>query len=329
MKIVVTGGCGFIGSNFVELCLKKRKDMKIINVDSLTTGSNQKTLRGLKHPNYKFVKGNICDKKLMEKLIEDAKIIINFAAESHVDRSIANSTNFLKSNVQGVHVILEILRKRKNVKFLQISTDEVYGEVLRGKANENRGINPSNPYSATKASAEMFIKSYARTYDLDTIITRSSNNYGPRQFPEKLIPKAVLSALKNVSIPIHGSGSSKRQWIHVSDNCDAILKIIDNWKSGSVYNIGGHYEDTNLNVVKKILKIIGKSEKLLSFVNERPGQDKRYSISSSLIERQLGFKPKIDFSKGLKLTINWYKENEKWWKGLSFNKIKNPVPWIK
>lgn len=328
MKIVVTGGCGFIGSNFVELCLKKRKDVKIINVDSLTTGSNQKTLRGLKHPNYKFVKGNICDKKLMEKLIEDAKIIINFAAESHVDRSIANSTNFLKSNIQGVHVILEILRKRKNVKFLQISTDEVYGEVLRGKANENRGINPSNPYSATKASAEMFIKSYARTYDLDTIITRSSNNYGPRQFPEKLIPKAILSALKNVSIPIHGNGSSKRQWIHVFDNCDAILKIIDNWKSGSIYNIGGHYEDTNLNVVKKILKLIDKSDNLISFVKDRPGQDKRYAINSCLIENELGFITKISFEKGLESTIQWYLKNKNWWQNLVFKKIKNPTPWL-
>jgi len=328
MKIVVTGGRGFIGSNFVELCLKKRKDVKIINVDSLTTGSNQKTLGSLKHPNYKFVKGNICDKKLMEKLIEDAKIIINFAAESHVDRSIANSTNFLKSNVQGVHVILEILRKRKNVKFLQISTDEVYGEVLRGKANENRGINPSNPYSATKASAEMFIKSYARTYDLDTIITRSSNNYGPRQFPEKLIPKAILSALKNISIPIHGRGSSKRQWIHVFDNCDAILKIIDNWKSGSVYNIGGHYEDTNLNVVKKILKFMDKSDNLISFVKDRPGQDKRYAINSCLIENELGFITKISFEKGLESTIQWYLKNKNWWQNLVFKKIKNPTPWL-
>ena len=329
MKYLVTGGCGFIGSNFIIRCLEKYNDAKIINVDALKIGSNVLSLKGLKNSKYKFVKGNICNKKLMSKLIPEVDYIINFAAESHVDRSIDNPKPFIQTNILGVNNILEILRDNHKIKFVQISTDEIFGEKLKGENKENDEPNPSNPYSATKAAAEMLVKAYTRTYDLDTIITRSVNNYGPRHFPEKLIPKTIISVLKNQSIPIHGEGKAKRQWIHVFDNCDAIMKIIANSKNNKVYHIAGNYEENNLTLVRKIVKMMGADTKLIKFVKDRPGQDRRYAITSSLSKKEFNFIPKISPNKGLEQTINWYLKNEKWWKRIPFKKIKNSNPWIK
>ncbi len=329
MKILVTGGKGFIGSNFILQCLEQQKNTKIINLDNLTIGSNSTNLSNLKNPNYSFIKGNICNKKLVSKLIRDVDVVVNFAAESHVDRSIKNSDMFIKSNFLGVHNILENIRLRKNVKLLHISTDEVYGEVNKGKSKENDVLNPSNPYSATKASAEMLIQSYIRTYDLDVIISRASNNFGPRQYPEKLIPKTILHALNNKPIPIHGTGESIRQWIYVDDNCEALLKILSNWKkSYLIFNIGGNNMYSNLVVVKKILKIMKKPESLIIHTEDRPGQDKRYAIDSRLILKEINFKSKTDFDKGLKFTVNWYLKNTNWWKNIPLKKASNPTPWI-
>ena len=327
MKLLVTGGCGFIGSNFILRCFEKEKNIKIINIDALKSGSNRSNLIGCKNKNYSFIQGDINNKNLMEKLIRKVDYVINFAAESHVDRSIKNSQPFVKSNILGVHTILEILKNHKQIKFLQISTDEVYGEIFHGAFLEKDRLNPSNPYAATKASAEMLVTSFSRTYDLDTMITRSVNNYGPRQFPEKLIPKTIISALKNKKIPLHGNGSAKRQWIHVYDNCDAILKVIDNWKRGTTYNISGNYESSNLKLVQQILKIMKKPKNLIKFVSDRPGQDHRYDIKSTSFKQNTNFDFKISPKNGLESTISWYLDNRKWWEKLEFLKISNPTPW--
>lgn len=328
MKLLVTGGLGFIGSNFIERCLKNSKNTKIINLDAMLIGSNKQSLKNLDIKKYKFHKGNICNKILVEKLLKNVDYVVNFAAESHVDRSIANSKGFLNSNVSGVHTILEALRNNKNVKMIQVSTDEVFGDIKRGFFYEDKPLNPSNPYSATKAAAEMLVKSYVRTYGLDITITRCVNNYGPKQTPEKLIPKTILSAIHEVPIPIHGDGKARRQWIHVFDHCDVILKIMKSSKKSLVYNIPGNYEDSNINLVKKILKIMNKSEDLIEFVSERPGYDKRYAIKSNRIKKEINFKPKISFDKGISSTVNWYLKNKAWWKDFEFKKIKNPTPWL-
>jgi len=322
MKLLVTGGSGFIGSNFIKICLNSSKKNSIINLDSMFVGSNPKNLQNIHSKNYKFIKGNICDSHLIKKLIDKVDCVVNFAAESHVDRSIDDSTAFLKSNVLGVHTILEEIRKNKRVKLLQISTDEVFGDKLKGSFSENDPLSPSNPYAATKAAAEMLVKSYARTYDLDVTITRCVNNYGPNQFPEKLIPKVILYALNDLPIPIHGDGKAIRQWIHVSDHCRAILKILQKNPPHSVYNIPGNYESTNIKLVKSILKIMKKSDKLIKFVPDRLGQDKRYALKSNFVSKDVGFKPKIRFDSGLSSTISWYLNNKNWWKNyFSKNKI--------
>ena len=317
MKLLVTGGSGFIGSNFISRCLNNSNKIKIINLDALLIGSNRKNLTKIDHKRYTFFKGNICNKILISKLIKKVDCVVNFAAESHVDRSIVNSKRFLNSNILGVHTILEELRNNKNVKMIQISTDEVFGDITKGAFNENDTLNPSNPYSATKAAAEMLVKSYVRTYDLDVTITRCVNNYGPKQFPEKLIPKTILFALQGISIPIHGDGKARRQWIHVFDHCDTIFKIMMKSKKSSVYNIPGNYESSNLDLVKKILRIMNKSEDLIKFVSDRPGQDKRYAIKSTRIKKELYFKPKIKFDDGISSTVNWYLENKNWYKNLT------------
>jgi dTDP-glucose 4,6-dehydratase len=328
MKILVTGGCGFIGSNFIHRCFDLKNNFEIINLDAMYTGSNNLNFKRPNKKEYKFVKGDICNSNLIKKLIKEVDIVINFAAESHVDRSIVDSKKFLHSNVLGVHSILEALRKNDNTKFLQISTDEVYGECLKGDFKESRQLNPSNPYASTKAAAEMLINSYKRTYDLDIVITRCANNFGPRQFPEKLIPRTILSALKNEPIPIHGNGLARRQWIHVFDHCDAILKIISNWKSSSIYNISSNVEKPNIEVVKIILNKMKKSTDLLNFVKDRPGQDKRYSINSEKIKKELNVKSSIAFNKGIEDTISWYLQNKNWSKKIILKNIKS-TPWLK
>ena len=328
MKVLVTGGLGFIGSNFIRYLLERYSSIEIINVDAMKYGSNPLNLKDIKDDErYKFIKGDICDYELISKLVKDVDVIVNFAAESHVDRSIANPYSFLQSNVVGVFVILEAIRKKnREVKFIQISTDEVYGEILKGSFKEEDRLKPSSPYSASKAAADMFVLAYSRTYGIHAVITRCTNNYGPYQFPEKLIPKTIIRASMNLKIPIYGTGKNIRDWIYVLDHCEAIDLVMKEGEKGEIYNISSGEEKTNLEVVKTILSIMGKDESLIEFVEDRPGHDLRYSLDSSKI-RELGWKPKHSFKEGIRKTVEWYMQNEWWWKPLINEKILHPTPW--
>jgi dTDP-glucose 4,6-dehydratase len=312
MKILVTGGLGFIGSNFILNTIKRYPDIKITNIDACLSGSNPNNLLNLKNQNYSYVKGNITDKIIMEKLISKSDIVINFAAESHVDRSILDPKPFIDSNIIGAYTILEIIRKYKK-RLIQISTDEVFGSLKSDSASEKFPFNPSNPYSASKASAEMLAKSYVTTFDCNIITTRCTNNYGPRQSSEKLIPKIILLAEKNQKIPIFGNGKNIRDWIYVIDHCNAILKILFNGEKGKSYNIAGKNEVNNISIVKKILNIMGKSTDLIHFVKDRQGHDFRYSLDSDKIFKELQWKPEYSFEKGLENTISWYIKNKKFY----------------
>lgn len=330
MKLLVTGGLGFIGSNFILHVLDNYPQIQIINVDAEVLGSNKKNLENIKNKNYKYFKGNITDTKLLQKLVVGIDAVVNFAAESHVDRSILDSEPFLKSNIMGVYTILDIIRKNnKKIKFLQISTDEVFGSRLRGLSKEEDVFRPSNPYSASKASAELIAESYLKTYDLDIMITRCTNNFGPRQFPEKIIPKTIIRSLKNLKIPIYGTGKNIRDWLYVDDHCDAIMKVLLRGKSGESYNISGNNQLTNKQLVKKILKHMNKSEDLIYYVADRPGHDLRYGLDSTKIRHKLGWKPKLKFNITLSETIDWYLENESWWKNLATDEMLSPTPWKK
>lgn len=311
MKLLVTGGLGFIGSNFILSSLKKFSDVKITNLDALLIGSNKNNLQKLDKQHYRFVKGNIRNKKLIQKVVEQNDVVVNFAAETHVDRSIDDAKPFLNSNIIGVHAVLEEITRKKK-KLVHISTDEVYGSLKKGSAKEDSCFNPSNPYSASKAAAELLIKSYITTFDSNVNITRCTNNFGPRQSPEKLIPKVIMLAMKNKTIPIYGSGKNIRDWIYVDDHCDAIWKVILDGKRGESYNIAGKNELNNTTIVKKILSIMEKSNGLIKYTKDRPGHDFRYSLDSSKIFRQLKWKPKYTFEEGLETTIKWYLKNQEW-----------------
>jgi len=317
MRILITGGLGFIGSNFILHFHNKYPEFKLTNVDAKLAGSNTKNLIELqKHRNYSFIHGNINNPKLMDRLISKMDVVFNFAAESHVDRSIQNPKPFINSNILGVYTILESVRKYKK-KLIHISTDEVFGSLKSGSATEESSFNPSSPYASSKAAAELIIKPYFTTFNSDVMITRCTNNYGPRQLPEKLIPKIILLAERNQKIPIYGTGKNIRDWIHVFDHCEGIIKVFEKGKSGESYNIAGHNETSNNIIVKKILEIMGKSSKLIEYVKDRPGHDFRYSLDSSKIETKLNWKPKHTFEKGLKQTIEWYQKNQNWWKNFS------------
>jgi dTDP-glucose 4,6-dehydratase len=313
MKLLVTGGLGFIGSNFILDSLKNT-NYEILNVDAEFYGSNHYNLIEAENSEkYSFVKGDITDKKLIETLISDCDCVVNFAAESHVDRSIFDPTPFLNSNILGTFTILDIIKNQKK-KLVHVSTDEVYGTILQGSATENTRFNPSSPYSATKASAELLINSYVKTYGVDAVITRCTNNYGPRQFNEKLIPKVIGLCNENKKIPVYGTGTSIRDWIHVEDHCKAIMLVLEKGTSGESYNISSSNEVSNLALVKKILQFLNKSEESIQFVEDRPGEDTRYSLDSSKIYQELGWIPMINFDEGLKKTIQWYISNKDWWK---------------
>ena len=328
MKLLVTGGLGIIGSNFIIKLLSENEDFKIINVDAELYGSEKRNLSKIvNHPNYEFVKGNITNKRLMEELITKSDAVINFAAESFVDRSITDPNSFLVSNVRGTFTILDIISKQKK-RLVQISTDEVFGSIESGSATENSKLNPSNPYSATKAAAELLINSYHNTFDSDVIITRCTNNYGPHQFAEKLIPKTFILAKQDKKIPIYGKGTNIRDWIFVDDHCDGILSSLLHGKSGQSYNISGNNELDNIKIVKTILSLMNKSEDQIQFVEDRPGHDFRYSMDSSKISKELNWKAKTSFEDGLTKTIQWYNENEEIWKDTS-SEILNPTPWKK
>ena len=309
MKLLVTGGLGFIGSNFILKLLKESNDYEILNIDAELYGADHKNLSEIKNSkNYQFVKGNITNKKLMEEQIKKCDAVINFAAESFVDRSISDANPFLVSNIRGAFTLLDIVTK-ENKRMLQISTDEVFGSLSTGTANEDSNFNPSSPYAATKAAAELLINSYSITYGSDVIITRCTNNYGPRQYLEKLIPKTIVLAHNNKKIPVYGNGSNIRDWIFVGDHCDAVHLALEKGKSGESYNISANNEIDNLTVIKKILDIMDKSEDLIDFVEDRPGHDLRYSMDSSKIVKDLNWTLKSNFEEGLQKTIQWYKNN--------------------
>lgn len=317
MKILVTGGAGFIGSNFVRYLLKNYPDYRIVNLDDLTYAGNLASLRDvLYHPHHQFVKGNICDRELVSSLFP-VDAIVHFAAESHVDRSIADAGIFLRSNIIGTHVLLEAARTHSVRKFIQVSTDEVYGSLGEtGAFTETTKLAPNSPYSASKAGADLLVRSYIHTYGLPAVITRCSNNYGPYQYPEKLIPRMITRALLDQELPVYGDGRHVRDWLHVWDHCVAIDLVLHRGVPGEVYNIGGRNEWTNLAMVEKILSLLAKSEKLIRFVPDRPGHDRRYAIDSSKIRAELGWRPQYDFDQGLAETVAWYKANQGWWSGL-------------
>jgi len=321
VKIVVTGGAGFIGSNFIYYMLDKYKDYKIICIDKLTYAGNLSTLsEAMKNQNFKFIKADICDIEKIDTVFkeEEPNIVVNFAAESHVDRSISNPEVFLETNIRGTSVLLECCKKYNVKRYHQISTDEVYGDLPLDRPDlsftEKSPLRPSSPYSVSKTSADLLVLSYFRTYKLPVTISRCSNNYGPYHFPEKLIPLIIIKALKNQRLPIYGDGKNVRDWIYVKDHCKAIDLILHKGKIGEVYNVGGNSEKSNLEVVKTILNILGKSEKLIEFVPDRLGHDRRYAINDYKIESELGFKRDVTFEQGIEKTINWFLHNEKWWK---------------
>ena len=326
MKLLVTGGLGFIGSNFILHILKNYDDYSIVNVDAELYGSNRKNLSEIEnYKNYKFVSGNINDENLIGKLISDCDVVINFAAESFVDRSISDAKPFLESNIRGVFTILECLRKQKK-RLVHISTDEVFGNLQLESANESFVFNPSSPYAASKASAELLINSYVITYGCDCVITRCTNNYGPRQFPEKLIPKTIILAYQDKKIPVYGNGKNIRDWIFVYDHCEAIHKVLTKGKSSESYNISANNEVDNLAIVEKILSLMNKPTDMYYFVEDRPGHDFRYSLDSAKIRSNLGWSHKTGFNEGLDETIKWYLSHMEWWKNLP-EKTWSPTPW--
>jgi len=316
-RYLVTGGAGFIGSNFIHYLLQKYgKTVEIINLDKLTYAGNLDNLKDVAdQPNYRFVKGDICDTKIVDEIAHHADIIVNFAAESHVDRSIGAPDDFIKTDIYGAFVLLEAARKHGIKKFVQISTDEVYGSILDGSFKETDVLEPSSPYSASKAGADRLAYSYFVTYGLPVIITRCSNNYGPFQYPEKLIPLFVTNALDDKSLPIYGDGKNVRDWIYVMDHCDAIDFLLTKGQNGQVYNIGAGNERTNLDITDCILRTLDKPKTLMTFVPDRLGHDRRYSVDTTKL-RKLGWSPKHRFDEAIAFTIRWYQDNRWWWERL-------------
>lgn len=323
MNILVTGGAGFIGSNFIFYMMKKHPDYRIICLDKLTYAGNLSTLNSVIDNNrFKFFKGDICSKLVVDRIFteESPNIVVNFAAESHVDRSIHNPNYFIKNNAMGAAVLLDACRKHGIERFHQISTDEVYGDIPLDCSDiqftEESPIKANSPYSASKAAADLLAVSYYKTYGLPVSISRCSNNYGAFQYPEKLIPLMIINAIQNKQLPLYGNGLNVRNWLYVEDHCSAIDLILHSKSVGEIYNIGGDYDLTNLDVVRQILNELGKSENLISFVADRPGHDKRYSVSAEKIRKELGWIPQVSFSVGLKNTVDWYLNHSEWWKPL-------------
>lgn len=316
MKLLVTGGAGFIGSNFVLYMLRQHPEYQIVNVDALTYAGNLENLKSVEgNPNHTFVKADITDTKAMEELMgQDVDVIVNFAAESHVDRSILEPDVFVKTNVLGTQVLLEVARKYNVEKFVQVSTDEVYGTLGEtGLFTEETPLQPNSPYSASKAGGDLLVRAYHETFGLTVNITRCSNNYGPFQFPEKLIPLMISKALADEALPVYGDGLNIRDWLYVEDHCSAIDLVIHNGRNGEVYNIGGNNERTNLHIVRTILEQLGKPKSLIKHVQDRPGHDRRYGIDPTKMIQELGWKPKHSFETGIQETIRWYLDNKDWW----------------
>jgi len=315
LKLLITGGLGFIGSNFIRYLIKEHPSYYITNLDALTYAGNPANLNIEDCSNYTFIKGDIANENDVKEAMKEVDIVINFAAETHVDRSIADPENFARTNFTGTYVLLEYARKYDVERFLQISSDEVYGSIEKGSFRETDALAPSSPYSASKAGADLLAKAYYDTYGLPVLITRSSNNLGPYQFPEKLVPLFTIKALSNQPLPLYGDGLNVRDWIYVKDNCTAISLVFQKGKVGEIYNIAAGNEKTNLEVTRFILKELGKPESLIHYVKDRPGHDRRYSLDPTKI-RSLGWKPTHNFEEGMRKTIAWYLQNECWWKPL-------------
>lgn len=327
MHILVTGGLGFIGSNFIRLMLSS--GYSVTNLDNLSYGSSYGCLRGIEsNTKYRFVKGDICDAATVAELVNDAECVVNFAAETHVDRSISDPMSFYRTNVGGALTLLEAVRKSgQDVRIVQIGTDESYGDAAKGSFREPDRLNPSSPYSASKASADMFAMAYRRTYGIDSLVTRCTNNFGPNQFPEKLIPKTIIRAERGLKVPIYGKGSNVRDWIYVEDHCRAVKVVMESGRSGEVYNISAESELDNLAVVKKVLRMMSLPETLIEFVEDRPGHDTRYSLDSSKLRKELGWRPLYSFDDALSRTVSWYLDNEWWWGPLADERTLSPAPW--
>jgi dTDP-glucose 4,6-dehydratase len=318
MKIFITGGAGFIGSNFIRHVLSLKKGYKIVNFDKLTYAGNLANLESVAdHPDYSFVKGSICDAGAVEAAMRGCDAVVHFAAESHVDRSIYEPAPVIDTNVTGTFVMLQLARTLRIERFVHISTDEVYGDMAPGAfAREDSPLRPSSPYSASKASSDLLVLSYVRTYGFPGVITRSSNNYGPYQFPEKFLPLMITNAFDGKPLPIYGDGKQQRDWLHVEDNCRGVLAVLERGRIGEVYNIGGLDIAENLTIARTLLRLIGKPETLLSYVKDRPGHDRRYALHCDKMEKDLGWKPSVPLEEGLRRTIDWYKSNGKWMAGV-------------
>jgi len=328
MKILVCGGAGFIGSAFIRNYMKNNPTHVITNLDNLIIGSNLLNLKSIENnKNYKFIKDDIRNESKVDSLVKDSDVIVNFAAESHVDRSIANPKPFIETNILGTYSILEAIRKYDK-QFIHISTDEIYGDAYdQSSFNENSQINPSNPYAATKAAADHLVASYYRTYGIKCITTRCTNNFGPCQFPEKLIPKTIIRTIKNLKVPLYGDGKQIRSWIYVYDHVEAIEALLKKGKFGQIYNITAYEEISNKKIVKKILNLLGKSYDMIEYVVDRPGHDKRYSIDSSKIENETEWRPKYQFDNALAKTVQWYLKNQTWWEPLVNESTLHAQPW--
>ena len=318
MRLLVTGGAGFIGSNYVRMLLDGSLVgvSKLIILDKLTYSGNKSNLKGLNQSDYEFVQGDICDSDLVSKLTKKVDSVVNFAAESHVDRSIDSSKEFFQTNVIGTHTLLEAARRNNLGSFIQISTDEVYGSITEGSWDESFPLLPNSPYAASKASGDLISQAFFRTYGIDVRITRCSNNYGPYQFPEKVIPLFITNLLKNKKVPLYGDGLNVRDWLHVTDHCRGIHLVLTKGKAGDIFNIGGGRELSNIELTRVILSAMRAGEESIEKVTDRLGHDWRYSLNIERIERELGYKPEINFDLGISQTIEWYKNNEEWWKPL-------------
>jgi dTDP-glucose 4,6-dehydratase len=318
MKLLITGGSGFIGSNFIRLMIGSHPDLEIINLDLLTYAGNPDNLKGIdKDPRYTFIKGDICDRDIVNAILKKNQVtaIIHFAAESHVDRSIVDSSDFVRTNVTGTYNLLECARLHSIQKFMHISTDEVYGSTPEGSFIETDMLSPSSPYSASKAGSDLLALSYFKTHKLPVVVTRCTNNYGPYQFPEKLIPFFVTNLIEGKKVPVYGTGKNVRDWIHVNDHCRALEFLLMKGVFGEIYNIGGGNERTNLEITHKIVSLLQKDKSMIDYVKDRPGHDFRYSVDCSKL-RSLGWKPEYSFDEGLAATVTWYSQNEGWWRPL-------------
>ncbi len=315
MKILVTGGAGFIGSNFIHYIMKQHPDWQVVNLDKLTYAGNLENLKDLEgQARYQFIKGDITDRiQIGSILSQGIDVVINFAAESHVDRSILDASPFIDTNIKGTQVLLDGIRQNKIEKYIQVSTDEVYGSLEKGKATETSNLLPNSPYAASKTSADLLCRAYWKTYGLPVMITRCSNNYGPYQFPEKLIPLVISNALEGKDIPVYGDGLNVREWIHVKDHCRALEAVVLKGLPGEIYNVGSNIEKNNLELVKFILKTLGKPESLIKYVTDRPGHDRRYALDAAKIKNELGWEPLMSFEEGMTATIKWYIDNKAWW----------------